>query len=441
MATTLTFTQAPHGAYATNTTPVDGVVGNAVTVSNSDTASGQYKLDDKPYGSALVEGNLGAAGVTASFTPDVAGTYMISLWSGPTRLARLAFGVPNGFGDVVPCNDATGDTVDNAGAITFGNFRPADEPTKGWKRIAQVLSKAIKGTGTSSQVARGDGTLGLVPAAALPAPTPLARGGVMLDGTATHFLDGTGTTRAIATGDLPAGTVIEGAYAARHASCSHWYKCDDASNPLVNSIAGNAHPLANGGAGAAPIYHDQNLYGRGTYALRLPSDVYTPGTTFYFLNTALTEAQGAGYTLEATMQTDTLDDSAFGEQTICELGDNTRANAIRLYVAGFFVGAEVIVAGVSQRVETPIPQAARMHVLALHDGAGNLTLFVNGVGHPASVGAALGGNLTRFCIGDTCFNQGAITSPLRGAIADVRLTPAQVTSPYILAMVAAMGAL
>lgn len=435
---TLTFNQAPHGAYATNTTPVDGVVGNAVTVSNSTGASGQYTLDDKPYGSALAEGNLGVAGTTTSFTPDVVGSYMVALWVAGVRVARLAFGVPNAFGDVVPPNDAIGDVVSDAGVTTLGNFRPVDEPAKGWKRTAQVIAKAIKGTGTANQVARGDGTLGAVPAAALPAPTGIARGGVMLDGTVTHFLDGTGATRALNAGD---GVLVPGAYAARHESCSHWYKCDDASNPLVNSIAGNAHPLANGGAGAASIFRDQNLYVRGTYALRLPSDVYTPGTTLYYLNTAMTEAQGAGYTLEATVQTDTLDDSALGEQTICELGDGTRANAIRLYVAGFFIGAEVLVAGVSQRVEMPIPQAARMHVLALHDGAGSLTLIVNKVGAMSAGGAALGGNLTRFCIGDTCFNQGAVTAPFRGAIADVRLTPAQVTGPYVTAMVAALGLL
>lgn len=139
MATTLTFTQAPHGAYPTNQSPVDAVIGNAVTVSNSTTTSGQYQLDDVPYGSTLPTGNLGPVGATSGFTPDVFGGYMLSLWVAGVRVAQLAIVAPDPDGMLMPPYGATGDYVDASGAVAQGNYRPTTEPTKGWKSIITTL--------------------------------------------------------------------------------------------------------------------------------------------------------------------------------------------------------------------------------------------------------------------------------------------------------------
>jgi hypothetical protein len=438
--TTLTFTQAPHGTYATNTSPVDGVIDNAVTVSNSDTAFGQYKLDDVPYGSALPEGNLGEAGVSASFTPDVAGLYMVSLWSvDGVRLAQLGFGVPDAFGNVVPGYDARGDTIDNNGVTTLGNFRPVDEPTKGWKRIAKILMMAIQGIGTADQVALGDGTLGLVPAAALPKPTPDTRGGVIIDGIATHFYDGDGVMRAITANDLPATVVMTGAYAACAASCTHWYKFNESGGIFANSIVGGANPLT-ATFSEAFIYQDTTLYGRGTPAVRFAPDIYSsPPTAHRIHATEVNWDPTGGMTVDITVQCDGFDDSSAGTQTIFEMNGTGATQGVRIYISGFTIGAELYVGASRTSVKIAIPNTPRIAIRFASNGSGSCELSVNGCPFVRSINA--GGGPTNpfdeFCF----FNAIDAMSPFRGCIADVRIMRTYLGLTGIQATMAAIGKL
>lgn len=136
---TITFSQSPHGAYTTNESPINGAIGNVVTVSNSAALSGQYKLEDVPAGSAVPTGNLGSPGTTATFTPDVPGGYLVGLWVAGARVAALTFVVPDYDGAVYPAYQSTGDQVDAQGNAVLGNFRPTDDTAHGWKRLIDRL--------------------------------------------------------------------------------------------------------------------------------------------------------------------------------------------------------------------------------------------------------------------------------------------------------------
>jgi hypothetical protein len=115
MATYLIFNQTPT-TWLANQSGV-GVVGVAVVITNSSSLIGKYVLLAKPRLSALTAGTTLATSITATFTPDIIGTYQVGLFRStetvftPDRaLAVLDFIVPTAAGNKLPCYRSTAQT-------------------------------------------------------------------------------------------------------------------------------------------------------------------------------------------------------------------------------------------------------------------------------------------------------------------------------------------
>lgn len=98
---------------------VGTLVDGAVTVTNGDNTdivNWTITLESAPIGSALVEGTLATGNdgnPTVDFTPDVSGSYLVSLTAdddtNPAISDDLVFGVPNTAGWIVPAAGARGE--------------------------------------------------------------------------------------------------------------------------------------------------------------------------------------------------------------------------------------------------------------------------------------------------------------------------------------------
>lgn len=115
MATYLIFQQTPT-TWLANQSGV-GVTGVAVVVSNNASLIGKYVLLAKPRLSALTAGTLLATSTTATFTPDIIGTYQVGLFKStetvfdPERAyAVLDFIVPTAAGNMLPAYGSTPQT-------------------------------------------------------------------------------------------------------------------------------------------------------------------------------------------------------------------------------------------------------------------------------------------------------------------------------------------
>jgi hypothetical protein len=115
MATYLIFQQTPT-TWLANQSGV-GVTGVAVVVANNSSLIGKYVLLAKPRLSALTAGTLLATSTTATFTPDIIGTYQVGLFKStetvfdPARAyAVLDFIVPTAAGNYLPAYRSTPQT-------------------------------------------------------------------------------------------------------------------------------------------------------------------------------------------------------------------------------------------------------------------------------------------------------------------------------------------
>ena len=167
MAALIKFTQGPNtdiAGRAVRGTLVDG----AVVCTTSTGAPFKWVLSDVPAGSALTEGVLNASAVSATFTPDVTGTYQVRIFTGDQLIDYRDFSVPVGAGSY----DVPAFSSDEA-SFNFGGS------TKGWKDVSRLLKTAA--------TAGGGG---------IPAPGGPVKGDIL-------FYDGAAWTR------LPAGVAGE----------------------------------------------------------------------------------------------------------------------------------------------------------------------------------------------------------------------------------------
>jgi hypothetical protein len=129
-----------------------GITGSLVTITNGDnTGVTSYRISllDKPLGSALVEGILvDAVGPipSASFTPDVSGTYQIQLrLNGDDNIIDIRdFIVPNSLGWYVPAANSTINSFNYSGQV------------KGWKTaLNTIINDLVAAAGGAVNFAAG----------------------------------------------------------------------------------------------------------------------------------------------------------------------------------------------------------------------------------------------------------------------------------------------
>jgi hypothetical protein len=216
------------------------------------------------------------------------------------------------------------------------------------------------------------------------------------------------------------------------------YYCDEASGTtLANSVTGNAYPLALVGN---YLLGNLGLFSHGTSATRFPAPANGastfPGTADRAYNNAVSVALAGPCTLEAVFTADTVPGQFGG--IIAEISDSSRSNGLYLAANGYnFLQAGMVVSGsyYAASVTTNL-YVPRIHVAAVFDGA-NIVAYVNGVQASSSSAPSAPGTLTKMAIGNSTAGQ----QPLRGLVAEVRVSNVARNATYCAAAFAAANGL
>jgi hypothetical protein len=235
-----------------------------------------------------------------------------------------------------------------------------------------------------------------------------------------------------------------GSYNPADASTKFWYKNNDASGPLVNSISGAASPLIITGT---PILQDPNLFAHGTNAVRWMRE---SGSAEVALATGVTLDPSVAVALEVVV---CREDYTFsGVHFIAEIANAARGEIIAIALdsgQGVYAQYQGITGGTvtaySATAWFPTWLRNKCHIMATWSAASNLIkLYFNGIliGSTATSGALSNWGTTAQIAQGNVTNGTARVYGFAGLIADQRVSTGTVLgTTYARAATKAMGAL